>query len=110
MGVVLTSPRPSHGSLNWDSTLETDLANIATAINVTGFGVTDLNAITTSGLYYGSNLTNAPGGLANGFIVWHAWGSAAVQAQMALNVNTNAMAFRTRVNSVWSAWKTVTAA
>jgi hypothetical protein len=109
MGVVLTSPRPAHGALNWDTAIEADLQALASAINVTSFGVTDLNAITSSGLYYGSNLTNAPGGLANGFVVWHGWASASNQAQIALNINTNAMGFRTKLSGTWSAWKTVTA-
>lgn len=63
MGVTLISPTASHGGLNWDTNLETNLGRLADGINLAAnLGTADLNAILTSGIYYGSiaNLTNAP--------------------------------------------------
>jgi hypothetical protein len=61
MGVTLTTPRPSHGGLNWDTAIEADLAAIRTAINTaTNIDNASLNTITTSGIYTGVSLSNAP--------------------------------------------------
>lgn len=55
MPYTLTSPRPSHGSLNWDTNLETDLAGLAGAINGGGWvttGVTSQGNWTLNGARY----------------------------------------------------------
>lgn len=106
MGVVLTSPRPTHGSLNWDTALEADLTALASGINapVTLAASTDLNALTASGLYQGNTLVNAPGGSNQTFFLWVIRRDVNGSAQIALNISANAMWQRTQTAGAWSAW------
>lgn len=110
MAVNLTSPRPAHGALNYDSILEADFAEIATKANGVDFGVpsSDWNLLTKSGAYYASTTTNSPNGSANGFFVYDMHRSdGAGAAQIAVNVNGDLMYFRRYINSAWQPWRTL---
>lgn len=112
MAVVLTSPRPSHGALNWDAIIEADLGEISTKFNYADQGIPggDLNGIIRSGWYYGSSLTNAPGSSANGFIVLTMLRpDGTTGAQLAINAAADGQFYvRRRASGAWQAWKTVT--
>lgn len=106
MGVVLTTPRPSHGSLNWDTTIEADLGLLAAGINTaTVIDGTNANSIARSGLYIGSTLSNAPGASSNAFYIWVNALSPTSQAQIAMDYSTGALWTRKQQSGTWSAWR-----
>lgn len=111
MAVVFSQPIASHGGLNWDTNLEAALTELKTKANRADQGITggDLNQITESGHYYGSSLTNAPGGSASGFMIFTTIRpDGTTGAQLALGVNGDGLFFRRRISSAWQAWRTVT--
>lgn len=106
MGVILTTPRPTHGSLNWDTTIESDLAALASAINTpVDVSGTSLNSITRSGWYSGNNLTNSPDGTTASFTVVVMYASTTFASQLAVRNADGAMFRRTLgAGPAWSAW------
>lgn len=107
MGVTLTTPRPSHGALNWDAIIEADLAALATAINY-GANVSDCNNAIQSGYYYASGASNTPGASGQGFIVFVInRGDGAAIFQQAYNIITGQLWIRRYQSSAWTAWTAV---
>lgn len=108
MAVVFTQPIASHGGLNWDTNLEAALTELKTKANYADQGIpgADLNQIFLGGTYYGSGLTNAPGGSANGFLVLHmVRPDGAAQAQLAINVNADGLVYVRRYAGSWQPWQ-----
>lgn len=106
MGVVLTSPRPTHGALNWDATIEADLQALATAANVAAdISGTNLNSLVRSGWYSGNNLTNSPDGTVASFTVLVMYQSTVFASQLAIR-NADGVAFVRTLGAgpAWSAW------
>lgn len=107
MGVLLTSPRPAHASLNWDTAIEADLAALAAGINNPATVPSgDLNSISLGGNYFGSGLANAPLG-DSGY--W--WISVMIgpdsqnQVQVAHSLSSAKTSWRRfRVGTIWQPW------
>lgn len=114
MGVILTSPRPAHNSLNWDTVIEADLAALAGAINAASFAVpsSDWSQVLQSGQYYASSSVNAPGGSGHGFYVWDIHrGDNATAVQLAVDVNVDgALYLRRYISGAWQPWQQVATA
>lgn len=116
MGVTIVSPVATHGALNWDAQNDANWVAIRDAVNLPALapsgagwnGGSDLSAMNASGMYYGSALTNAPGGSAGGFFVWFIRRDSQNGAQVAISL-TGVMYFRSQSGGAWTAWKTVTA-
>lgn len=106
MGVTLISPTASHGGLNWDTNLETNLATLAAGINGSaGVPSNDLNAITLGGVYFGSGLSNAPLGDSGYWWVHDFLGpDASNQAQVAHSLSLKSSWRRFAVGGTWTAW------
>lgn len=109
MGVTLTSPRPAHGALNWDTANEADLAALATAINyATSLAAIDVNTLNVSGYYFGSNLTNAPAGSTAVFLIHVLATQPGSIVQRATRISDNATWQRAlTAGGSWTAWQVV---
>lgn len=85
------------------------LFNLATDVDAvlssaTAFGPADLNtALTVSGVYRGSNLTNSPDGTTASFMVVNNV-QGANQTQFAYRLADGAVFWRAAVSGTWSAW------
>jgi hypothetical protein len=84
---------------------------------VKGFGLgdiakdvssTDLNNLDATGLYKGTTLTNAPGGVSSAFFILHFKASTTVKTQLAIRYNQAATDsyywFRHNISGTWGGW------
>jgi hypothetical protein len=110
MGFTSAFKALTHGSLNWDTQLDTDMGNLEGLFNAASALATgsNLNGLTSPGLYTGASLVNAPGGSANTFLIWENYASAGTQAQIAVDITSTAIWWRKCVASAWSAWRQLT--